>query len=127
LKKFKNITDLIKVLPENQLLITEELRSIIKSLLPLATEKLAYNVPFYYLNKRICFVWPTAIPWSGVKEDGVLLGFCQGHKMMTNTMNFRGTENKVVRFVLYKKLEEIAINEISIWLEELVEIDNNLY
>jgi hypothetical protein len=117
------INNFLNKLPENQLLITEELRAIIKSLLTHSKEKLAYGVPFYYLNKRVAFIWPTAIPRSGVKEDGVLLGFTYGYKMQNNVEKFRGKSNKVVRFVVYNSLKEINMEEIANWLDEVVEID----
>jgi hypothetical protein len=110
---------------ETELIITHVLCDIIQRKFPSIKSKLAYGVPFYYSNKRLCFVWPTSIPRSGVK-GGVLLGFCQGHLIQNNTQNFRGLSNKVVRFVVYHSIEDINEKEINAWLEEVAAIDNHI-
>ena len=111
------------VLSEMQFLITEELRAGLYELIPYAREKISYGVPFHSMNKRLCFIWPTDVPRSGVKEDGVLLGFCQGHLMSHNTSKFRGLMNKIVRFVVYESVDEINQEEIAEWIMEAIEID----
>lgn len=113
----------ISPLPENQLIIVEELRAFIFQRYPDIAEKLAYGVPYYYFNKRCFFIWPTYVPRSGVKEDGVLLGFCNGHLMTYHTYKFRGLMNKIVRFVVYEEVDTIDWNEVGQWLNEAVEID----
>ena len=39
---------------------------------------MSYNVPYYYQHSRVCFIWPSSIPWAKVQKNGVLLGFCNG-------------------------------------------------
>lgn len=78
--KFQSFVEFWDFLPENERIIVDVLRQIILENLPsICKEKLAYNVPYYYGNKRICLIWPGSIPWGGIRE-GVLLGFCQGNK-----------------------------------------------
>jgi uncharacterized protein YdhG (YjbR/CyaY superfamily) len=60
--KIKSILHLYEVIPDNERIITEVLRQIVKKNLPASCkEKIAYNVPFFYDNKGICIIWPAAI------------------------------------------------------------------
>lgn len=118
--EYRNFVD---QLPENQLIIVEELRQYILDRYPYAVEKKAFGVPYYYFNKRCFFIWPTVVPRSGVAEDGVLLGFCRGHLMTHHRHKFRGLMNKYVHFVVYQSVDEIDWNEVGHWLDEAVEID----
>ena len=123
MKSTSSIEQFLDELPKNQLLIVEELRAFIKERLPDARERLAYGVPFFYLSRRICFVWPTAIPRSGVQGDGVLFGLCEGHMIRYKAEEFRGRSNKVVRFVVYQSTDEIDFGDLSVWLDEAAELD----
>lgn len=76
--KFSSVGEFLDFLPEEELDILGPLRALIFECIPECEEKLAYNVPFYYRNTRICFLWPASIPWGGVKQ-GVRLGFSKGY------------------------------------------------
>ena len=86
---------------------------------------MSYNVPFFSLKKRIAFVWPTCVKGSGVKEDGVLLGFWHGHLIKDAADKFRGKTNKIVRFVLYEKFDDLDDFQIARWIDEAVVNDVN--
>lgn len=77
-KKYIDIADLISDLPPVEEKITLSLLAIIRNNLLYQEEKLAYNVPYFYGNQRICFVWPGSIPWGKTKPKTVTLGFCNG-------------------------------------------------
>src|SRR6186997_2443714 len=83
-KVFPNIRSLVQLyelLPENERVITDVLRQIVKDSLPAyCKEKISFNVPFFYGKKGICIIWPAAIPRGGIKK-GVLLGFWYGNKL----------------------------------------------
>lgn len=68
---FKSIDDFIEVLPENEHAIVKHLRVILMDCIPDAIEKLSYNVPYYYRHSRICFLWPSSVPWGSVQLEGV--------------------------------------------------------
>ncbi|HEV7643114.1 MAG TPA: hypothetical protein VGO50_04160 [Pyrinomonadaceae bacterium] len=53
---------------------------VLDDLPPYCVERLSYNVPYYYGKRRICMIWPAAVPRGGIKT-GVLLGFSQGHRL----------------------------------------------
>lgn len=61
--KFRNIGEFFDFIPENEREIVLALRQLILDSIPGCRERLAYNVPYYYLHSRICFIWPPSIPW----------------------------------------------------------------
>lgn len=80
--KFASLNEFLDYLPEEELRITEALRSIVLDTIPYVKEKLSYNVPFYSLKRSICFIWPGSVLWGKTKNyEGVRLGFIKGHLM----------------------------------------------
>ena len=77
--KFSSIEDFLDYLTPYELEIVLMLRDLIKTSIPNVKEKLSYNVPFYSLHKRICFIWPASVPWGKVEKNGVILGFSNGN------------------------------------------------
>ncbi|QMU30734.1 hypothetical protein [Adhaeribacter radiodurans] len=61
---FQSVDDFLAYLPEDELQIVEFLRRLVFYCLPNCTEKLAYNVPYYWVNKSICFIWPASVKWG---------------------------------------------------------------
>ncbi len=51
---FRNVEDFLDYLPEEELKIVLTLRKLIFECIPTISEKLSFNVPFYFGNKR-CF------------------------------------------------------------------------
>ncbi|MCK5103307.1 MAG: hypothetical protein KAR17_10850, partial [Cyclobacteriaceae bacterium] len=72
--KFDSIQDLLNFLPKHELDIVQHLRSIVLACFPNPIEKLSYNVLYYYQHSRVCFIWPSSVPWGKVQKNGVLLG-----------------------------------------------------
>lgn len=111
-------------LPKYQSDICKTLLTIIRSTVPISREKFSYRVPFFSMNRRLAFIWPTAIKGSGVKDDGVLLGFWYGNEIADQEGVFRGQKNKIVRFVVYEDLAEIDAVQITGWLMAAEENDS---
>lgn len=121
--KFQSFVDFWEFLPEDERIIVDVLRQIIKENLPsTCKEKLAYNVPYYYGNKRICLIWPGSVPWGGIRS-GVLLGFCQGVEL-PDTKNYltHGT-NKQVYYKIFHTVDEIDEQAIACLLKEALAVD----
>jgi Domain of unknown function (DU1801) len=121
--KIKSILQLYELLPENERIITDVLRQIIKENLPAyCKEKISYNVPFFYGNKGICIIWPAAIPRGGIKE-GVLLGFWYGN-ILSDKDNYliHGT-NKQIFYKIYKSPGDINEKALIKLLKEAVKSD----
>ena len=91
--KFNSIEDFLDFLPGHERVIVESLREIIYECIPGVNEKLSYGVPYYYGKRRICFIWPSSLPWGNVKPKGVQIGFCQGH-LMENPLQYLESANR---------------------------------
>lgn len=121
--KINSISQLYELLPENERLIVDVLRQIIRENLPdYCREKISYNVPLFYGHRSICIVWPATVPRGGIRQ-GVLLGFWYGNKL-EDTENYltHGT-NKQVYYKIYKSPEEIDESAIIRLLREAVKLD----
>jgi len=122
--KIENYLDLFAALPEDERIIVDVLREIVREELPPnCKEKISYNVPYFYGNKGICIIWPSAIPRGGIKK-GVLFGFWYGNKL-NDVDNFltHGT-NKQIFYKIYLTPEEIDDKPIRKLLMEAVMVDN---
>lgn len=121
--KIKSILQLYELLPENERIITDILRQIIKENLPSSCkEKISYNVPFFYGNKGICIIWPSSIPRGGIMK-GVLLGFWYGNRLKdADNYLIHGT-NKQIFYKIFYDVEEIDIKAIIGLLREALLLD----
>jgi hypothetical protein len=122
--KFHSLTEVWCFLPQHERIITDILRQIITENLPKNyKEKLAWNVPCYYVNKRICIIWPASIPGGGVKE-GVLLGFSQGYRLKDRHKYLEHGTNKRIYYKIIKSLDDIDERAIRALLQEALKIDS---
>ena len=110
-------------MPENERIITDVLRHIIKENLPAyCNEKISYNVPFFYGNKGICIIWPANVPRGGVKK-GVLLGFWYGCKLIDKAEYLTLGTNKQIYYKIFNLPEEIDRTAIRKLLKEAIQLD----
>ena len=123
--KIETYLDLFAMLPEDERIMVDVLREIVRETLPSdCKEKISYNVPYFYGNKGICIIWPSAIPRGGIKK-GVLFGFWYGNRL-NDIDNFltHGT-NKQVFYKIYLTPDEIDDQPIRKLLLEAVRVDNS--
>ena len=121
--KIRSLVQLYELLPENERVITDVLRHIVRDNLPESCkEKISYNVPFFYGNKGICIVWPSTIPRGGIK-DGVLLGFWYGNRFNDIDNYLTHGTNKQIFYKIYKNPEEIDEPAIVKLLKEAIRTD----
>lgn len=121
--KIKSLVQLYDLLPENERIITDVLRQIVKETLPVyCKEKISYNVPFFYGNKGICIIWPATIPRGGIKK-GVLLGFWYGYKLNDRDNYLTHGTNKQIFYKIYTDPEEINEKAIIKLLKEAIKLD----
>ena len=118
---FKSVTEFLHYLPEDQLLIVEALRHLVLECLPGCTEKLAYNVPFFYRYSRICFIWPAAVPWGAIKS-GVQIGFCKG-ALLSDTAYLTSDGRRSVLVKRFHSPKEIDADRLRALLYAAVLID----
>ena len=123
---FRGIDDFLDYLPPHERPIVDRLRAIILDCIPNAREQLAYNVPYYYRNARICFIWPASVPWGNVSLNGVQLGFCKGF-LLSDELNFLEKGNRKQVFTkTFFAVDDIDEALIIVYLLEAVELDRNL-
>jgi hypothetical protein len=123
--KIKSHLELFAFLPENERIIVDVLRQIIIESLPEhCKEKISFNVPFFYGNKGICIIWPSAIPRGGIKR-GVLLGFWYGNKLIDRDNFLIHGTNKQIFYKIYQVPEEIDDKPIKKLLKEAIKLDNS--
>jgi len=121
--KIESLIQLYDVLPENERIITDVLRQIIRQTLPKdCREKISFNVPYFYGNKGICIIWPSAIPGGGIKK-GVLLGFWYGNRLDDVDHYLTHGTNKQIFYKIYQTAEEIDELAIVKLLNEAVRVD----
>jgi Domain of unknown function (DU1801) len=121
---FKNVDDFLEYLPDNELKIVEFLRRTVFDCIPMAIEYLSFNVPFYKVNRAICFIWPASILW-GKKQtyEGVRFGLTTGY-LISDEMNYldRG-DRKQVYWKDFSDLREIDIDLLKSYIFEAALID----
>jgi hypothetical protein len=121
--KIKSLTQLYDLLPENEMIIVDVLRSLIKDTLPdHCREKISYNVPFFYGKKGICIIWPSTIPRGGIKE-GVLLGFWYGNRLSDEDHYLLHGTNKQIFYKIFKDPDQIDEKAIVKLLKEAIKLD----
>ncbi len=122
--KVTSLLQLYELLPEDERIIVDVLRQIVRENLPAACkEKISYNVPFFSGRKGICIIWPATIPRGGIRS-GVLFGFWYGNRLQdADKYLIRGT-NKQVFYKIYRHVEEINERALKKLLKEAVAIDN---
>lgn len=121
--KFNSIIEFWDFLPSNEYEVADILHQIAVSYLPSHhKERLSYNVPFFYLIRRVCFIWPASIPWGGFKE-GVMFGFCYGNRLKDKQAYLTHGTNKQVFYKIYKSANEIDEEALAQLISESIEVD----
>ncbi|NOU16253.1 MAG: hypothetical protein HOO91_01660 [Bacteroidales bacterium] len=121
--KIKSLYQLYEILPEDERIIVDVLRQIVKENLPSnCKEKISYNVPFFYGRRGICIIWPSTIPRGGVKS-GVLLGFWYGNRLIDIDNYLTHGTNKQIFYKIYNSVDEIDEEAIVKLLREAVKLD----
>ena len=106
---FQSVDDFLDHLPLDELTIVHWLRKRIGETFPRYEEKIAYNVPFYWNHKRICFIWPSAVPWGNLSH-GVALGFVHGHIL--------DPKKAVLDFETRKNMGRMVFSNMEVLLEQ---------
>jgi hypothetical protein len=121
---FKNVDEFLEYLPDDELKITRFLRGIIFDCIPMVTERLSYNVPYYKMNRNICFIWPASILW-GKKQTytGVRFGLTNGHMIADETGYFSKGGRKKVYWRDFSNIKEIDVDLLKSYIIEATMLD----
>lgn len=124
--KFGSVEEFLEYLPERELQIVNQLRNLVKLTFPSYREELAYNIPFYYNHRRICFIWPAAVPWGSITQ-GVALGFVHGHKLDPKKELLEFETRKNVGRLIFSTVQDVMAEEeaIRFLLQEAYLLDSN--
>jgi len=121
--KITSLLQLYEMLPEQERLIVDVLRQIIRENLPdYCKEKISYNVPFFYGRRGICIVWPATVPRGGIKK-GVLLGFWYGNWLKDPDQYLMHGTNKQVFYKVLYSIDDINERAVVKLLKEAVRVD----
>jgi hypothetical protein len=124
--KIKSILELYEAISEEERLITDVLRQIIKDHSPnYIKEKISFNVPFFYGHRGIAIVWPASIPRGGISK-GVLLGFWNGYKLVDEDQTLTKGTNKKVFYKIYTRVEQIEQAAIQKLLSKAIQYDQQI-
>jgi hypothetical protein len=83
-------------------------------------------VPFYYQYGRVCYIWPSSIPWGKVAEGGVLLGFPKGHLLRDELGWLEAGNRKEVRSKTFFKSAEIDTAMVRTYIQEAIRVDTEM-
>ncbi len=121
---FSNVDDFLEYITDHERKIVDRLRKIIFDCMPDCKEKLAYNTPFYYLNKRVLYIWPSSVPWGGIKEkDVVVLGFCKGQYITDETGYLNKNGRKEIATVKFRSFKDIDVDLLRSYIFEAIFLD----
>src|SRR5436305_6556962 len=122
-KRIRSLVQLFDLLPTEERIIVDVLRQIILENLPEhCSEKISFNVPFFFGRKGICIIWPSTIPRGGIKQ-GVLLGFWYGRDLKDVDHYLTQGTNKQIFYRIFKTADEIDEKPIVKLLKEATKRD----
>ncbi len=116
------VDEFITDLPVHERRIMEVLRGLVLGNLPEVRERLSYGVPFYYLRRRLCYLWPAFVKGSGAKA-GVVMGFCRGHLLSNEDGLLHLGSRKAVSTVVFTHTSKINPEAIRKCLMEAALLD----
>jgi hypothetical protein len=119
--QFKSIAAFLEYLPAEEKEIVLFLRKIIMECMPDSKEKIAYNIPFYYRHSKICYIWPSSIPWEKV-ITGVGIGFCKSVSFLDKTFETTNFSSKT----LFSSIKDIDIVSLKAQIQEAILIDEQI-
>jgi hypothetical protein len=123
--KFHSYVEFYDHLSDDHKPMVSLLKDIIVDTIPDIKEKLSFNVPFFYKNKTICFIWPGSIPWGKKTKNGVELGFAKGYLLEPNNYLEQGKRKQVFVKTFYTTEEiEQDLEIIVSLLKEADQVDN---
>ncbi len=123
---FKYVEEFYDFLPEEEYKVVDVLRKIIYNCIPDVTEKLAYNVPFFYRHKRMCFIWPPSVMWGNVRMKRIELGFVNGYLMDDEINYLEKGKRKQMYCRYFSDAKDIDIDLLKSYIFQAVIIDDEL-
>ncbi|MBI3260710.1 MAG: DUF1801 domain-containing protein [Ignavibacteriae bacterium] len=121
---FRSMDEFFEFLPEDEYNIVQFLRCIVFECIPHAKEKLSFNVPYYTINRNICFIWPSSVFWGKKKSyEGVRFGFAKGYLLDDETSYLDKGSRKQIYWRDFKSIHEIDVELLKSYIFAAVLID----
>jgi hypothetical protein len=126
----EDVAEFIAGLDPGEKTIVNRLRNLILDTDPRLQEKLSYGVPYFFHNRRVCFIWPAShFPCSEDKRkeypEKVQLGFCYGN-LLSNEQGVLLAEGRkqvyLMKFTSPSEINDQIIREIVM---EAVMVDDS--
>lgn len=118
----KDFDSFLEALPPVEQIICLRLRMLILEHCPGLKETWAYGAPFYKGRRRICFLYPASLPYSGLKE-GVNFGFNRANLLSNLHGLLDPGERKEVAYIRINTPKDIQENLLLEILQEAVLVD----
>jgi hypothetical protein len=123
------VADLIADLPDDERVIIARLRTLIMESEPRLQEKISYGVPYFFHNRRVCFLWPASLLPGGCppKEPvrtKVTLGLCYGNLLSNDRGLLEKGNRKQVYTLDFTSAAEINDQVIREIILEAVMVDD---
>ncbi|MCB9261858.1 MAG: DUF1801 domain-containing protein [Flavobacteriales bacterium] len=124
--RFKTLEEFFDYLPPDELKISRFLYELTQDCLPFSTNKLSFNVPYFYGHRAICFIWPGSVLWGKKRTyKGVRFGLTSGHLLNDETQYFKLESRKFVSYRDFENIHEIDIDLLKSLLFEAWDIDQS--
>ena len=121
--KHKDFDSFLDALTPVERTICLRLRGLIMDNFPELKEIWAYGAPFFKGRKRLCFLYPASLPYSGIKE-GVNFGFNRAN-LLSNDHGLLDLGNrKEVAYIAVLTENDIREDQYLEILHEAVILDN---
>lgn len=120
------VQEYIAALEGEEQRIARYLYEVIQSTSPKFKTKLSYGVPYFSINYRVCFIWPSSSPLA-IEKEGVQLGFCKGILLANQQGLLDMGKRKEVAIINYTQANQINENLVREILFEAIEVDELVY
>jgi hypothetical protein len=121
---FSTIAECLDFLPPDELKLTEFLRGLIFECVPEVEERLSFNVPYYFRNAGLFFIWPGSIGWGKKTYPGVRFGFQSGYLIPDEIGYLDKGGRKQVYWRDFHSLAEIDVELLKSYIFEAVIVDD---
>jgi hypothetical protein len=123
--KHKDFDSFLDVLNPVERIICLRLRSLIAYHFPELKETWAYGAPYFKGHRRICFLYPASLPYSGL-ESGVNFGFTRAHQLSNAQGLLNLGSRKEVAYITILAEKEIQEDLFLEILHEAVILDKTI-
>lgn len=120
----KTLEDFYEHITPAERTIVDLIREIILSTSPKFREKISYQVPYFFIHSRICYIWPASVK-PGPKA-GVVLGFCKGQMIVDDESILEKEGRKEIATITFYSINDIKPRKIKEFLHQAILIDEEI-